>query len=58
MTKDELWEHFVRKNPAILTTPMMPRGIRKLFNLTWDKAQEDIKSKRDVPDFLKSLGMK
>lgn len=43
MTKTELWDILVAKNPCFLTGPIpfKPVGLRKFFDLVWDEAQEE-----------------
>lgn len=40
MSKDELWQLYVRKNPGFLTdgASFTPDGLRKFFDQTWDVA--------------------
>lgn len=41
MTKEELWEAYVTRNPKFVygdKVTMSTRGLRKLFEQTWDKA--------------------
>jgi hypothetical protein len=43
MTKQQLWSKYVDKNPSfdgLGTITMSARGLRKLFNQTWDVAFE------------------
>ena len=43
MTKKELWAKYVEKNPSfdgLGTVTMSARGLRKMFNQTWDIAFE------------------
>jgi hypothetical protein len=43
MTKKELWSKYVEKNPSfdgLGTITMSARGLRKMFNQTWDIAFE------------------
>jgi hypothetical protein len=43
MTKQQLWSKYVDKNPSFDgfgTITMSARGLRKLFNQTWDVAFE------------------
>lgn len=41
MTRDELWESYVAKNPSFASggnVTLSAAGLRKMFNQTWDKA--------------------
>jgi hypothetical protein len=43
MSKQELWSKYVERNPSfngLGTITMSARGLRKLFNQTWDVAFE------------------
>jgi len=43
MTKQQLWSKYVDKNPSfdgLGTVTMSARGLRKMFNQTWDVAFE------------------
>jgi hypothetical protein len=43
MTKKELWAKYAEKNPSfdgLGTVTMSARGLRKMFNQTWDIAFE------------------
>lgn len=43
MKKQELWSKYVEKNPSfdgLGTVTMSARGLRKMFNQTWDIAFE------------------
>ncbi len=43
MTRSELWSAYTAKNPAFAgggNITMSAEGLRKLFNQTWDKAEE------------------
>jgi hypothetical protein len=48
MTKSELWLIYVKKNPSFEgreNITMTPKGLKKLFDQTWEIAQETAKSK-------------
>jgi len=68
MTRDELWQIYVRKNPALLAEKIVfsRAGIRKFFDVTFDTALE--KGEHDteeappaphpsapIPDFLRQF---
>jgi hypothetical protein len=43
MTKQQLWSKYVERNPSfdgLGTITMSARGLRKMFNQTWDVAFE------------------
>jgi len=44
MTKEELWKVYVNKNPSFNgrgNVTMSAKGLRKLFDTTWDVAMYD-----------------
>jgi hypothetical protein len=44
MTKEELWQIYCRKNPSFAkdgNVTMSAKGLRKLFDTTWDTAYYD-----------------
>ena len=44
MTKNELWRIYVKKNPSFEgdgNVTMSAKGLRKLFDTTWDTAYYD-----------------
>lgn len=44
MTKEELWQIYCRKNPSFAkdgNVTMSAKGLRKLFDTTWDTAYFD-----------------
>jgi hypothetical protein len=44
MTKNELWRIYVKKNPSFEgdgNVTMSARGLKKLFDTTWDTAYYD-----------------
>ena len=64
MKREALWQLLLQRNPAMQaqSVHMSVPNLRKLVNLVWDKAQEDVASRMngaptggDVPDFLKGL---
>ena len=63
MTRDELWQIYVRKNPALLAANVSfsAAGIRHFFNRTFEIALEDgepgapTRNGADIPDFLKQF---
>ena len=44
MTKDQLWQAYCERNPSFKDddahVTMTARGLKKLFNQTWDKGAE------------------
>jgi hypothetical protein len=71
MTKEELWKVYVNKNPSFNgrgNVTMSAKGLRKLFDTTWDVAMYDGEEEDTEPyisgnpaslDSLKSIfGMK
>jgi hypothetical protein len=65
MTKYELWEIYCTKNPSFEqegNVTLSTKGLRKLFETTWDKAIESTyrETKRDktVDDLMNIFGMR
>jgi hypothetical protein len=49
MTKSELWRIYVKKNPSFegqSNIAISPNGLKKLFDQTWEFAQEAAKSQK------------
>jgi hypothetical protein len=49
MTKSELWLIYVQRNPSFEgreNIVMTPNGLKKLFEQTWELAQEAAKSQK------------
>jgi hypothetical protein len=54
MTKEELWQIYCRKNPSFAkdgNVTMSAKGLRKLFDTTWDTAYFD-----GEEDFVENTG--
>ena len=49
MTKDQLWQIYLKKNPTMATKGLGPKGVRKLFLTTWDQACKTEADKRKTP---------
>jgi len=65
MTKHELWEIYCTKNPSFeedRNVTMSTKGLRKLFETTWDQAIRSTyrEPERDkaVDDLMNIFGMK
>ena len=45
-SKKQLWQEFCRQNPKFAdeqgTVTLTTRGLRKMFDLTWDRAQDNM----------------
>ena len=65
MTKQQLWSKYVERNPSfdgLGTITMSARGLRKMFNQTWDVAFEsgfnqefeDDEKEDDYPEPIKN----
>ena len=52
MTKEQLWNEYVRRNPQFLITGahFTPKGLRKFFETTWDNAAKDKPQCRTIPE--------
>lgn len=51
MTKEELWKVYSNKNPSFNgrgNVTMSARGLRKLFDTTWDTAMYDGEEEEEV----------
>lgn len=48
MTKDQLWNVFIQRNPQFLTGPInfKPESLKKFFNQVWEQAEKETKSKQ------------
>lgn len=49
MTKAQLWLIYVQRNPSFEgreNVTMTPNGLKKLFNQTWELAQQAAKSEK------------
>lgn len=64
MTKDQVWQKLVDKNPSFAedngVIQMSPAVVRKLFDLVWREAQWDLASQEktkddDIPDVMNNL---
>ena len=68
MTKEQLWDIYVKKNPQFEgegNVTLSKAGLRKLFNTTWDIAEEHIldldndyvpsSHSAPMPDFFKQI---
>ena len=54
MKKSELWEIYVQKNPSFAgekTIHISPRGLRKMFDTTWDIAFNEGEPEEEIEDF-------
>ena len=54
MKKSELWEVYVQKNPSFAgekTIHISPRGLRKMFDTTWDIAFNEGEPEEDIEQF-------
>jgi len=40
MTRDDLWQRFLARNPRLQEGYLTPAGARKLFEVTWAAAYE------------------
>ena len=72
MTKEKLWQIYVKKNPSFdgaASITLSAKGLRKMFDTTWDIAyfdgEEEIErdinynpSSASVNDLMKMFGMK
>jgi hypothetical protein len=70
MTKSELWAIYCRKNPKFAEdgeVTLTARGLRKMFDVTWDTAfydgedepgAPDLQSSASVETLMKMFGMK
>jgi hypothetical protein len=70
MTKSELWAIYCRKNPKFAgdgEITLTTKGLRKMFNVTWDAAfhdgedepcAPDLQSSASVETLMKMFGMK
>ncbi len=49
MTRDELWQIYVKKNPQFLTTGanFTADGLLKFFNQVWEQATREANSRVD-----------
>ena len=66
MTKTELWDLFVKRNPHFKTGPIAftPTSLRKFYDTVWAQSQKAAKPeahkaakpKTPMPDFLKEFG--
>ena len=62
MTKEDLWNIFIKKNPSFITKPttFTPDGLRKFFDQTWDQGFRQAcelvnKTTNDTPEFIQDL---
>lgn len=64
MTREELWQIYVRKNPALLSESctFSASGIRKFFDVTFNTAlekgefdEEQRHPASSVPDFMRAF---
>lgn len=47
MSREELWQHYVAKNPVFARdgqVQLSARGLRKLFDTTWDAAWREARA--------------
>ena len=54
MKKSELWAIYTKKNPSFAgdgNVTLSARGLRKLFNQTWDTAYHDGEAEEKIPYF-------
>jgi len=57
MTREETWERLVAKNPQWRNDDnivLSKRTLRRLFDLVWDKAEEELRATQ-VPDLFNAL---
>ena len=58
MTKSELWDTMVKRNPQFVTGPIsfMPHTLEKFFNLVWDTAVKSVKPSNESNPFESIFG--
>ena len=60
MKKSELWKIYVAKNPSFAgdgNITMSARGLRKLFDQTWDLAIHEGEEENEAPPATDSKGV-
>ena len=59
MTKNQLWETYCQRNPSFRNPDnqitLTARGLKKMFDQTWDIAQKDDKMDGDFGDAFRDL---
>ncbi len=59
MTKEQLWQKYVEKNPCFgepdSRFTITGKGIKSLFDQTWDKATESTEQRADIRDKLRGM---
>ena len=60
MKKSQLWKNYVAKNPSFAgdgNVTMSARGLRKMFDQTWDLAYEEGEDENEAPPVNDSKGV-
>jgi hypothetical protein len=60
MKKSQLWKIYVAKNPSFAgdgNITMSARGLRKLFDQTWDYAYHEGEDENEAPPVTDSKGV-
>jgi hypothetical protein len=60
MTKEELWAIYVKRNPSFEgegTITLSKRGLKKLFDTTWDTAYFDGNEESEYQDSCDSANL-
>ncbi len=60
MKKSQLWKIYVAKNPAFErdgNVTLSTRGLRKMFDQTWDLAYEEGEPEHEAPPVTDSKGV-
>ena len=60
MKKSQLWKIYVAKNPSFAgdgNVTMSARGLRKMFDQTWDLAYEEGEPEHEAPPVTDSKGV-
>ena len=60
MKKSQLWKIYVAKNPSFAgdgNVTMSARGLRKLFDQTWDLALHEGEEENEAPPVTDSRGV-
>jgi hypothetical protein len=58
MTREELWNAYCKRNPSFAgdgEVTMSARGLKKLFDKTWEIAQQQKPSSSDGKDLFDTL---
>jgi hypothetical protein len=58
MTREELWNTYCKRNPSFAgdgEVTMSARGLKKLFDQTWEIAQQQKSSSSDGKDLFDTL---